>query len=108
MRFAPGLLPISDTMVAWLASKFCKPQKWSKKRAKCSSQSLITDHESPITNHFLWSPFIFLPSSLLLRCRSGELVWYNFSYERSNSAAERNERRREAANHGGALAKSLS
>ena len=71
-------------------------------------QFAIADHESPIANHFLWSPFIFLPSSLLLRCRSGELVWYNFSYERSNSAAERNERRREAANHGGALAKSLS
>jgi len=31
-------------MVAWLALKFCKPQKWSNKLAKCSSQSLITDH----------------------------------------------------------------
>ena len=40
----PGLLPISATMVAWLASKFCKPQKWSNKRAKCSSQSLATDY----------------------------------------------------------------
>src|SRR6266550_9204470 len=47
MKFVPGLLPISATMVAWLASKFCKPQKWSKKRAKCSSQSLITDHQQP-------------------------------------------------------------
>src|SRR6266568_3254114 len=46
MKFVPGLSPISATMVAWLASKFCKPQKWSKKRAKCSSQSLITDHRS--------------------------------------------------------------
>ena len=71
MRFVPGLLPILATMVAWLASKFCKPQKWSKKLAngvngmsdiegkatrvgatergqrrsfKCSSQSLITGH----------------------------------------------------------------
>ena len=74
MRFVPRLLPISVTMVAWLASKFCKPQKWSNKRAngvngmsdmegkatrvgatergqrrsfKCSSQSLITDHQQP-------------------------------------------------------------
>jgi hypothetical protein len=45
MRFVPGLLPISATMVAWLASKFCKLQKWSKKRTKCSSQSLITDRQ---------------------------------------------------------------
>ena len=43
-EFVPGLLPISGTMVAWSASKFCKPQKWSSKRAKCSSQSLITDY----------------------------------------------------------------
>src|SRR5258708_411501 len=48
MRFVPGLLLISATMVAWLASKFCKPQKWSKKRAKCSSQSLITDHQQSV------------------------------------------------------------
>src|SRR6266481_9163176 len=48
MRFVPGLLPISATMVAWLASKFCKRQKWSKKRAKCSSQSLITDHQQSV------------------------------------------------------------
>jgi hypothetical protein len=33
MRSVPGLLPISATMVAWLVSKFCKPQKWSNKRA---------------------------------------------------------------------------
>jgi len=44
MRFVPGLLPILATMVAWLASKFCTPQKWSNKRAKCSSQSLVTDY----------------------------------------------------------------
>src|SRR5881409_1992085 len=56
MRFVPGLLPISDTMVAWSASKFCKPQKWSKKRAKCSSQSLVTDHESLITDRYYFLP----------------------------------------------------
>src|SRR5437016_13300774 len=53
MRFVPGLLPISDTMVAWLASKFCKPQKWSNKRAKCSSQSLAN-------SRFLWVPLAFV------------------------------------------------
>src|SRR4029077_2506478 len=54
MRFVLGLLPISDTMVAWLASKFCKPQKWSNKRAKCSSQSLTR----------LWFPITALNSRL--------------------------------------------
>src|SRR5439155_18259436 len=78
MRFVPGLLPILATMVAWLASKFCKPQKWSKKLANGvngmsdiegkatrvgatergrnavrSRWSLITDHESLIAIHFL-------------------------------------------------------
>src|SRR5262249_20144997 len=44
MRFVPGLSPILATMVAWLASKFCKPQKWSTKQAKCTSQSPSTDY----------------------------------------------------------------
>jgi hypothetical protein len=42
----PGVIADLATMVAWLASKSCKPQKWSNKRAKCSSQSLITNHQS--------------------------------------------------------------
>ena len=39
----PGVIADFGYDGAWLASKLCKPQKWSKKRAKCSSQSLITD-----------------------------------------------------------------
>jgi hypothetical protein len=37
----PGVIA-SATMVAWLASKFCKPQKWSKKRANGAAGARAT------------------------------------------------------------------
>jgi len=41
MKFVPGLLPTSATTVAWSALKFCKPRRWSSRRAKCSSLSPV-------------------------------------------------------------------